>query len=70
MVRNWKQAGNPPENAGRYWCYIRTLSDLGFSFEQSNCGWNPWDNRWYNEIYNEPFTVIAWTELLDKPNFK
>ncbi|HFE4502739.1 TPA: DUF551 domain-containing protein [Klebsiella pneumoniae] len=37
----------PPEDSGRYWCYVEEQNDLGKSHYQWNCSWN--GDRWWVE---------------------
>lgn len=63
----WKNAENePPKEVGRYWCIVKEITDLGVSYYQWNCAYNPNDiPRWTsNELKG---TVIWWTELAPRP---
>lgn len=70
QIRTWKDAVmNPPKEAGRYWCYVRELKDLGFSYYQWNCSYNPNDSYcWSDGTTN--VQVLMWTELLENPDIK
>ncbi len=35
-----------PKKVGRYWCYIKEQTDLGISYYQWNCCYNPNDKKW------------------------
>jgi hypothetical protein len=38
----WKNAETePPNEIGRYWCIVREVNELGVSYYQWNCAYNP-----------------------------
>jgi len=63
----WKNAEKePPKEGGRYWCIVREINDLGTSYFQWNCAYNP-DNlyKWSSNALSH--NVIWWTELAPFP---
>ncbi len=63
----WKDAQKePPKEGGRYWCIVREINDLGTSYFQWNCAYNPNDiPRWTSNALRHD--VILWTELAPMP---
>lgn len=63
----WKNAEtNPPKEVGRYWCLVRDINDLGISYYQWNCAYNPNATpRWTSNALRKD--VIWWTELAPRP---
>ena len=65
----WKNAETePPKEVGRYWCIVREVNDLGVSYYQWNCAYNPNDTtKWTEDHLNLRVDVIWWTELAPRP---
>jgi len=63
----WKNAETePPKEGGRYWCIVRDVNDLGVSYYQWNCAYNPNDvPRWTSNALRQD--VVWWTELAPRP---
>lgn len=65
----WKDAQKePPKEVGRYWCVVRDLNDLGTSYYQWNCSYNPkntWGGKWSSNALLKD--VVLWTELPQMP---
>lgn len=66
----WKDAQKePPKEVGRYWCVVRDLNDLGTSYYQWNCAYNP-GNTWVGGEWSSNALlkdVVFWTELPQTP---
>jgi len=66
LIPKWKDVNNPPTEGGRYWCLVRDANDLGTSYYQWNCSYNPegaWEGKWHSNALRK--NVVCWTELLD-----
>ena len=63
----WKNAETElPKEGGRYWCIVREINDLGVSYCQWNCAYNPNDvPRWTSNALRQD--VVWWTELAPRP---
>ena len=65
----WKNAETePPKEGGRYWCIVREVNDLGVSYYQWNCAYNPdasWEGKWSSNALKQD--VVWWTELAPRP---
>lgn len=65
----WKNAEKElPKEGGRYWCIVREVNDLGISYYQWNCAYNPeetWIGKWSSNALRK--NVIWWTELAPRP---
>lgn len=53
-----------PNEGGRYWCYVKELSDLGFSHYQWNCSWNEFTGVWGVDVGG---VVTHWRHLPPPP---
>lgn len=63
----WISANTPPEETGRYWCYVEAISCLGKESYQWNCAYNAGENRWSERDFVG--VVVAWMPLPDPPKF-
>ena len=63
----WRDAEkDPPREGGRFWCIVREINDLGTSYYQWNCAYNPNDTpKWTSNALRK--NVIWWTELAPRP---
>jgi hypothetical protein len=57
-----------PEEGGRYWCYVRDLTDLGFSYFQWNCAYNEREKRFSDRYLTNGETVTHWMPLPEPPS--
>lgn len=56
-----------PEESGRYWCYIKELTDLGFSHFQWNCAYNANEKRFSDSTLTNGENVTHWQPLPAPP---
>lgn len=56
-----------PEEGGRYWCYLREITDLGASNFQWNCAYNEGEKRFSDCNLVNGEQVTHWTPLLEPP---
>jgi len=65
----WKNVDKElPKEGGRYWCIVREVNDLGTSYYQWNCAYDPeatWTGKWSSNALRKD--VIWWTELAPRP---
>lgn len=54
-----------PEEGGRYWCYCKELNDLGTSYFEWNCYYDPQAKEFRDN--HEKHYVTHWTNLLGNP---
>lgn len=59
-----------PEEAGRYWCYVQHLTDIGFSYFQWNCDYNPQLRRFSDMTLKDGEQITHWRPLPALPKFK
>lgn len=59
-----------PDEGGRYWCYVEHLTDLGFSYFQWNCDYNPQLQRFSDMTLTKGERVTHWRPLPEPPKFK
>lgn len=59
-----------PEEGGRYWCYVQHLTDLGFSYFQWNCDYNPQLQRFSDMTLKNGERITHWRPLAHPPIFK
>lgn len=59
-----------PEEAGRYWCYVKHLTDTGFSYFQWNCDYNPQLRRFSDMTLKDGEQITHWRPLPAPPKFK
>ena len=55
-----------PEEGGRYWCYVKEITDLGISYYQWNCSYHEIEKRWTENTYIVPI-VTHWMPLPEPP---
>lgn len=68
MERAWKNAlVNPPQEGGRYWCYVEENTENGKSHFQWNCSYNPNDGWKVDMLEKLGAKVLYYTDLLDNP---
>lgn len=53
-----------PEESGRYWCYVESISELGISHEQVNCSYS--ERHGFMENMKS-VNVTHWQPLAKKP---
>jgi hypothetical protein len=56
-----------PEEGGRYWCYVEHLTDLGFSYFQWNCDYNPQLRRFSDMTLTKGERITHWRNLPEPP---
>lgn len=56
-----------PEEGGRYWCYVESLTDLGFSYFQWNCDYNPQLRRFSDMTLTKGERITHWRPLAKPP---
>jgi hypothetical protein len=56
-----------PEEGGRYWCYVQHLTDLGFSYFQWNCDYNPQMCRFSDMTLTKGEIITHWRYLPEPP---
>lgn len=56
-----------PKEGGRYWCYVKELNDLGFSYFQWNCCYHADTKTFTDSTFKGGETVTHWTYLLPNP---
>lgn len=56
-----------PEEGGRYWCYVESLTDLGFSYFQWNCDYNPQLRRFSDMTLTKGERITHWRPLPEPP---
>lgn len=54
-----------PDESGRYWCYVKELNDLGFSYFQWNCAYHKEENRWSDS--RADMRVTHWKPIPSPP---
>lgn len=59
-----------PEESGRYWCYVESLTDLGFSYFQWNCDYNSQLKRFSDMTLKNGERVTHWRKLPEPPKRK
>ena len=59
-----------PEEGGRYWCYVESLTSLGFSYFQWNCDYNPQLRRFSDMTLKNGERITHWRLLPAPPIFK
>lgn len=59
-----------PTEGGRYWCYVQHLTDLGFSYFQWNCDYNPQLKRFSDMTLIRGEQVTHWRKLAEPPKSK
>jgi len=60
----WVSVDTPPDEGGRYWCYVEYQSDLGKSAYQWNCAYNNDFNMFSTDSGH---SVTHWQPLPDPP---
>lgn len=56
-----------PEEGGRYWCYMRDITDLGTSYFQWNCAYNEKEKRFSDSTLFNGEQVTHWRKLPEPP---
>jgi|ERR1044072_2708636 hypothetical protein len=56
-----------PTESGRYWCYVKELTDLGFSYFQWNCAYNANEGRFSDSTLTNGENVTHWRPLPPPP---
>lgn len=56
-----------PAESGRYWCYIKELTDLAFSYFQWNCYYNAKERRFSDSTLTNGENVTHWRPLPEPP---
>jgi hypothetical protein len=59
-----------PTEGGRYWCYIKELNDLGFSYFQWNCCYDEREKRFTDSTLTGGENVTHWMTLPKPPKEK
>lgn len=59
-----------PEEGGRYWCYVQQLTDLGYSYFQWNCDYNPQLRRFSDMTLKGGHEITHWRPLAKPPVIK
>jgi hypothetical protein len=57
-----------PDEGGRYWCYIKELTDLGWSYFQWNCAYCAKEKRFTDSTLTNGENVTHWMPLPLPPN--
>jgi hypothetical protein len=57
-----------PIESGRYWCYVKEVTDLGFSYFQWNCAYNAGEKRFSDSTLTNGENVTHWRPLPSPPN--
>jgi BMFP domain-containing protein YqiC len=64
----WVKASEElPKEGGRYWCYIKELTDLGWSYFQWNCYYDPEEKRFSDSTLTKGENVTHWMPLPPPP---
>lgn len=64
----WIPVSQPPEESGRYWCYVSDVNDLGVSHYQWNCAYTKHNNSWtIDRLEQYGGTVTNWQPLPSPP---
>lgn len=61
----WIRVETPPIESNRYWCYVKELGDLGWSYYQWNCYYDKQDNEWRDNM--KKVYVTHWQPLPTPP---
>lgn len=56
-----------PKEGGRYWCFCTEQTELGKSFFQWNCYYDPTEKEFRDD--HQKVYVTHWTYLLDWPKY-
>lgn len=64
----WFTAKCPPNESGRYWCYVSRHNDLALSYFQWNCSYSQEDNRWCVDKLEDLGAIVThWMPLEEIP---
>jgi hypothetical protein len=59
-----------PGEGGRYWCFMRDITELGTSYFQWNCSYNAKEKRFSDSTLFNGELVTHWRELPPPPKNK
>lgn len=63
-VKHWTPATTPPTESDRYWCYVKELTDLGWSYYEGNFYYSAEEDRWST---SNGEIITHWTTLMGRP---